>query len=536
MAEIDARARALDDDAGRLKKMADDLAERERELELTGARLAKETAEHLTTSREEKRRERELADATRELSSRAEGLEKGRREIEAQQHAVQAATQEHQQREQELAETQRISAKRQAALEEADGRLRTSQQALQAERDELGTMRKSVEAELAARRQESARKEAETLVRRDQVERDQKSVEQQAQSLDRQCEEFERRSKTLAEREGELNGQQAKLEAAMQSLRNDQTAVEKARSVVTEVDESRWRELNEVRAEFNAMQRENELARARVRELEGALGKVQAANAREVHAGEDARETARRLTEELENEKRAAAEQRVAIERQDHIILALQECVEANSVGSTANIPDGGTLLVQRQKSHTAVATFWADFKPALSPVSPTAEISVGTKAVVAHTTATKSQTASSQEAAAQEFATKVVVDTQTSAMRAALAVARAEVEAAKHDEPTAARSGAKTKTPSSGRKHKAGNAPVQFTREMAQKSAPELVVKPPATVSASIDLDPATADRLRLMRRLNPAQSDQELLAKIAAEEKNPARIKQKKSWFALR
>jgi len=40
----------------------------------------------------------------------------------------------------------------------------------------------------------------------------------------------------------------------------------------------------------------------------------------------------------------------------------------------------------------------------------------------------------------------------------------------------------------------------------------------------------------LRIVRRLNPTKSDQELLAKIAAEEKNPARIKQKKSWFALR
>ncbi|MEK7757681.1 MAG: hypothetical protein AAB385_10770, partial [Planctomycetota bacterium] len=91
--------------------------------------------------------------------------------------------------------------------------------------------------------------------------------------------------------------------------------------------------------------------------------------------------------------------------------------------------PDGGTLLVQRQASHTAVATFWADFKP-----------------------------------------------------------------------------------------------------------VPKLVAKQPAAVSASIDLDPATANRLRMMRRLNPTKSDQELLAKISAEEKNPARVKQKKGWFALK
>jgi len=440
---------------------------------------------------------------------------------------------------------------------------------------ELEAMRESVEAELAATRQESTRKEAESLARRNQVERDQISVEQRAQSLDRRSEEVEWRSKTIAEREGELNGQQAKLEAAMQSLRNDQTAIEKARSAVIEVDESHLSELNKVRSELHAMRRENELARARERELEGSLGKVQAANAREMHAAEEARTEAARLTEQLEDEKRTAAEQRAAIFAQcliaaglkgssadgEHEVLALLEGVKTKSVGLTALVvtspndsrvvglpSDGGTLLVQRQASHTAVATFWADFKPAPSHAGPASTVSAGTKTVVADTTATQSQTTSSLLTrsrhdsrvvpllGAQECATEEAVDTQASAMRTALASARAEVEAAKHKERTAARSGPKAKALSNGRKRKAGNAPVQFTRETAQKPAPELVAKQPAAVSASIDLDPETANRLRMMRRLNPTKSDQELLAKISAEEKNPARVKQKKGWFALR
>ena len=452
-AEIDARTLALDADTQRLKQQSDVLAKREREFEQTAA---KSTAEHQGAAHDLERRERELADATRALSARAEGLETVQCEIEARQQAAQTAAHEHQQHEKEFTETVRKFAKRQATFEEAEARLRASHQALQAERDELGTMRKSVEAELAAKRQESARKEAESLARRDQVERDVKAVEQRAQSIEGRSEELERRSKTLAQREGELNGQQAKLEAALQSLRNDQTAVEKARSVVTEVDESRWSELNKVRAELNAMRTENELARARERELEGSLGKVQAANAREMHAAEDARTEAARLAEQLEDEKRTAAEQRAAIFAQcliaaglkgpsadgEHEVLALLEGVKTKSAGSTALVvsspndsrvvglpPDGGTLLVQRQASHTAVATFWADFKP-----------------------------------------------------------------------------------------------------------VPKLVAKQPAAVSASIDLDPATANRLRMMRRLNPTKSDQELLAKISAEEKNPARVKQKKGWFALR
>lgn len=127
-------------------------------------------------------------------------------------------------------------------------------------------------------------------------------------------------------------------------------------------------------------------------------------------------------------------------------------------------------------------------------------------------------------------------MDSQATAMRKASAAARFEVEAAKHNEPQSALAGPKTRASSNGSKCKAGDAPTQITRDMAQMSTPELVAKQPAAVLASIDLDPETANQLRMMRRLNPTKSDQELLAKISAEGKSPGRTKRRKSWFALK
>ena len=109
-------------------------------------------------------------------------------------------------------------------------------------------------------------------------------------------------------------------------------------------------------------------------------------------------------------------------------------------------------------------------------------------------------------------------------------------MEAAKREESKAARSGLKEKGPSNGKRRKTGKAPVKFTREMAQNTIPALPAKPSAPVSASIDLDSDTANKLRMLRRLNPTKSDQELLAKIAEEMKKTGKAKSKKGWFALK
>jgi len=557
--EIDTRARTLDENEGRLIQQAEALAERERESQRTAA---KSSAQHQEAAHDLERRERELADATRALTARAEAIETDRREIETLQQAVQAEVREQEQRKQELAETHRQLAARQATFKKTEDRLRAAEQALQTERDELGTMRKSVETELAAKRQELVRKEAESLALRDQVKHDRKSIEQHAQSLDRRSEELEQRSEALAEREGELNGQQAKLEAALQSLRNDQTAVEKARSVVAEIDDSRGIELNKVRADLTAMRSESESSRSRERKLEESLGKAQTAHASELHAAEEARATAERLAVQLEDEKRAAAEQRTAIERREHEVLALLKEAETKSAGSTAGVvsspndssqvnnspsasrgrrltglpPDGGVLLAQRQASHTAVATFWADFRQPPSHAGTGAALSLVTKSVVADTDTTESQTAASQNAETQECAAEEALDNHVSAMREASAASRSEAEAAQHKEPAGVCSGPKGGTPSNGKKRKAGDAPVKFTRDMARTAAPELLAKPPAAITASIDLDPETANKLRMMRRLNPTRSDQELLAKISQEEMKPGKAKRKKSWFAFK
>ena len=214
------------------------------------------------------------------------------------------------------------------------------------------------------------------------------------------------------------------------------------------------------------------------------------------------------------------------------------------------NPQNDATLLVQRQASHMAVAKFWADFKLSPAHVGPVAAAPTPTKTGVPDTTPKASLTAIPQDVKAQECTSGEAVDSKASAMRVALAAARSEVQAAKHNEPQAALAGPKTKALSNGKKRNAGNAPDQFTQKTGQKPAPSLgclvaepltggsadVAKQPAAVSASIDLDPATADRLRLMRRLNPAQSDQELMAKIAAEGISPGRAKRRKGWFALK
>ncbi|MFH1110263.1 MAG: hypothetical protein V1790_13875 [Planctomycetota bacterium] len=537
-AEIDAGRRRAEDEAQGLKKHAEDLAERERELEQTAARFAKQAAEHQATAQELERRERELADATQALASRAEGLDGRRNELDAKQQALETSAREHQKREQELSEALRRLESREAKLNEADGRAQADRQAQLHEREQLAAARKSLDAESVSKARVWAEKDAELLAARKQMECDRQAAEEWTEALDQRKGELEARSKTLAEREGQLNAQQRELEAALQNLHNDRAAVEKARRVVGEVDESRWSELGKLRAESNALRTEIELSRTRERELAGSLGKAEAAHAREMHAAEDARVEAKRLAVQLDEEKKAAAERQAAIERREQEVLTLLEEVEAKSTASP-NAPDGVALLAQRQASQAAVAAFWAEYK--IAPQSGPGARATGrskqadpparnTAAPDASEARTSAETAPVEPGAAEE-----PVDTQASAMRDALAAARAEVEAAKREEPSAVHSGPRQKSTSNGRKRKAANTPQKFTRDLAG-TAPELPAPQPAAVVASIDLDPDTANRLRMLRRLNPSKSDAELLARITAESTKAGKPKQKKSWFALK
>ncbi len=137
--------------------------------------------------------------------------------------------------------------------------------------------------------------------------------------------------------------------------------------------------------------------------------------------------------------------------------------------------------------------------------------------------------------------------DDTHAAMRSALAAARAEVQSARSgpvpgSKPTAEVKRKKsTQTAPSASAKKTAQKPIKVTRESLAKAAKEKATKPeparphPRSDEVLAKLDPETRSRIKALRRLNPGQSDEELLQRIRDEGPGHASSKPKKGWFSF-
>ena len=127
-------------------------------------------------------------------------------------------------------------------------------------------------------------------------------------------------------------------------------------------------------------------------------------------------------------------------------------------------------------------------------------------------------------------------IDSQAAAMRAALAAAKAEIAAEKTDASgdaeTPHQSPAAPAAPTGS-----APTPVKFTADLLKGKPAGKQKKKAKDTEPPPDLDPETAAKLRLLRRLNPGKSHDELLDQIKSETGGSSAQKQqskkKKKWF---
>jgi hypothetical protein len=125
----------------------------------------------------------------------------------------------------------------------------------------------------------------------------------------------------------------------------------------------------------------------------------------------------------------------------------------------------------------------------------------------------------------------------QAAAMKEALAAAKAELEAAENEPPPGVNAAATPESPPP----QPDDAPVKFTANMADaaRGDPKAAdATDPATPDngkeEELDLDPATAQKLKMLRRLKPDRSTEQLLAQISADQLAEPVAKPRRRWFS--
>ncbi len=131
---------------------------------------------------------------------------------------------------------------------------------------------------------------------------------------------------------------------------------------------------------------------------------------------------------------------------------------------------------------------------------------------------------------------TDAAAESQAAALQAAADAARAEIEAADDELPTGAFPDTREPTPPFTSQSDRDAAPFKFTRALTATT--ETVEKAVSAREEELppDLDPETAQKLKLLRRLNSGKSYEELLHRITADKaaQPPSKQKKKHKWFS--
>lgn len=450
------------------------------------------------------------------------------------------------------AKKQRI-ADGQAGLAKSEEILRAAEARLAQEQHELSLARKDAEAQADARRREFSDLESDLVAARGGVDRQQKAAETLHASLERRARELDDRTHALSKRESELSEHQSRLEAALRDLQHDKLAANQAKSVVEEVEKARQQEYTQMQDEIERLREQLASAHGETQKLLAASQETSAARDEEgrelgkLHAELEAlrQNTARlesqlsqsadasvsaqqqlqqqseqmsQLQKLLEQERSEVASKISEIEKREHDVLAMMEAQQASAAPINVAAAPCGEVVA------SAVKSFWSNFvpAPASGPVHQMGEVPEHTP---------PPEVEDSRE----------VIDVSTaSAMRDALAAAKAEIQAAK-DEPFQSKPVSASK-PAAKSNAKDSSKKIKLTSPLLDAKDPLQNIKQSRpqgsgngqTRSLSMDLDPALAARLRTLRRVNPNKSDQELLSILTSGGSSKAPPKEKKGWFS--
>ena len=354
----------------------------------------------------------------------------------------------------------------------------------------------------------------------------------------------------------------------------------KYRRVGSEGAKTRESEVAEAQSELTALRQKLEQVRTEKQAVERSVQETEAAWETEAAGAKEAQDRANELTAQLEQERSRAAELAGQLEQEKALgAQRLRESEEragerlARQDRSRAEDTAASTRPSERTATHSwhaAVAEFWRSYDhsavaatagaggrgevsriaataadrehhPVPDAAAPAGEDALDTRRDDAAAPASSEPPRPAvAQGPARASNTDVIdedgIDGQAAAMRAALAAAKAEIAAEKTDDSDGAETPHQSPAAPAAR---AGSAPtpVKFTADLLKGKPAGKQKKKTKDTEPPPDLDPETAAKLRLMRRLNPGKSYDELLDQIKRETGGPSAKKQqskkKKKWF---
>lgn len=551
---LDTQRRSLERDQVALEKRNAQLDERRGELdrmlaEFESSRSQLESRrDEITTSIDD--RERELSEKLKEVSARNLAFDDRVQKLEKRERTVDTIHGEAKEKDAHLAAMNDRLKERETKFDNERSEVRKRQQEWERERAEAVAAQKELQESIAAQRQQVEQADLALAQSRKAVESKQKSATQTAHEIQRRSADIEAKQKTLAEREMAISDQRERLEATLSETHRSEAASAESQRVADELAEARKKEFAEAQQQAESLRTEVESLRGAIKDLEAQVETAQV----EQGANADDADNAHREVVELESnlkkqrmefeernailqDERNALDARAAeIELRERDALALMEEMEQGQSGDGERETQY-SATVDASAVHGAVASFWESFdlsalptndaaRPPMVPVTPAEPITPPDGADHANNNA---EPAPDDE----------IEDTQA-AMRAALTAARAELEQADQEPAPGTKRSGKANKSAPAAKVKSANDPIKITRESLMKRAKEEEAGDTAAKTKQEekplpqDLDAAALQQLRMLRRLNPNQSDEQLLGRINTKPESPGGQKQKRGWFS--
>lgn len=370
------------------------------------------------------------------------------------------------------------------------------------------------------------------------------SLREGAERLEREL----RAAQDAAERESN-NARQAQCE-----LKTFTAQSESAKAAAFEsLEAERRSELIEARSALHELRIEVDRQRQEKQRLENDLLDALEAQEKTTHSLQELQTESQRLAKTLEEERAQASVRLAEIEKREQEALALIEQAEQKRVLAAAapdsSINEYAHIIQSANAGHAGVATFGAAFATTGSSAEGIGrEAPAEVEAYVALTVIqnesppTKYASVSAGQDPLATGSEELPPDDIAAAMKAALAAAQAEVSEAEREEAAAARLST-SRARAAAKRGKATKPSSKPSQDVARLPQPQPIVEAPkAEIKPAhyplTELDRDTRSKVKTLKRLNPAKSEQELLAMIAADaaRHDKSDAKPKRGWFNRR
>ena len=265
----------------------------------------------------------------------------------------------------------------------------------------------------------------------------------------------------------------------------------------------------------------------------------------------------RKLQQKLARQEEQLAERIAEVQRREQEMEGRALDLDRAEEETDAGPGPAADALETLQASHAAVAAFWVNFDftqaglgtaPVETPPDDEVEEEAGVAPAAVEDRLT--ETAEVQDCVSKEPEfPEPDGDPEPDALHRALAAARAEIEAAENEPPPGLSPEEQRELDARAAADVAEDQVVKFTRDMASAEAAgesaeaqqsrrlqpaRTFAQAEACGSGDTELDPETARKLRMLRRLNPTKSKQELLAQITLEKTGKSTGQKKRGWFS--